>query len=106
MHLLDTHDFAFAFVFNLHRRQAFLLIDNLVLHSVFLFNLKIHVSFLLVVLTADDLGLLSLLLLRQKDCFLNFPLFILSLLVQHIVLLGHIPLALILNLVVINFLLT
>ena len=59
---LDAHDATLAVVLNLHLGQPFLLIDDLVFHAVLLFDFKIHVPFLLIVLTANDLGLLSLLL--------------------------------------------
>lgn len=104
MDALNTHDAALAVVLYLHLGQPFLLVDDLVLHTVLLLDLKIQVALLLVVLTANDFGLLCLLLLRQEDGFLHLALFVLSLLVQHVVLLRQIALPFVLDLIIVDFL--
>ncbi len=101
---LDAHDATLAVVLNLHLGQPFLLIDDLVFHAVLLFDFKIHVPFLLIVLTANDLGLLSLLLFRQEYSLLHFALLILALFVEHVVLLAHIALPFVLDLIIVDFL--
>ena len=101
---LYAHDAALAVVLNLHLSQPFLLIDDLVFHAVLLFDLKIHVPFLLIVLTSNDLRLLSFLLFRQKDSLLHFALLVLTLFVEHVVLLAHIPLPFVLDLIIVDFL--
>jgi len=101
---LHIHNTALALLLNLHLSQAFLLVNDLVLHAVLLLNLEIHVSLLLVVLAANDLGLLGLLLLREEDSFLHLPLLILTLLVEHVVLLREVSLAFVLLLVIVDFL--
>ena len=78
---LDAHDAPLAVVLNLHLGQPFLLIDDLIFHAVLLFDLKIHVPLLLIVLTTNDLRLLSFLLFRQEDSLLHFALLVLALFV-------------------------
>jgi hypothetical protein len=101
---LHIRNSALSLLLNLHLSQAFLLVHDLVLHAVFLFDLEVHVSLLLVVLATNDLGLLGLLLLREEDRLLHFALFILALLVEHIVLLRELSLAFVLLLIIVDFL--
>ena len=101
---LHIHNSALALLLNLHLSQAFLLVDDLVLHAIFLLDLKVHVSLLLVVLASNDLGLLSLLLLREEDSFLHLPLLILALLIKHVVLLREVALTFVLLLIIVDFL--
>lgn len=101
---LHRHDPALAVILDFHLRQPFLLVHYLILHPVLLLDLKVHVPFLLVVLGPDDLGLLGFLLLGEEDSFLDFAFLVLALLVQHVVLLGHVPLPFVLHLVVEDFL--
>jgi hypothetical protein len=62
------------------------------------------VTLLLVVLGPDDFGLLCFLFFGEEDGLLDFALLVLPLLVQHVVLLGNVSLAFVLNLVVVDFL--
>lgn len=101
---LDRHNPALAVVLDFHLGQPFLLVHDLILHLVLLLDFKIHVPLLLVVLSPDDFGLFCFLFLRQEDGFLDLPLLVDSLLVEHIVLLGHVSLAFVLQLVVVDFL--
>lgn len=103
--LLDCVNAALAIFVNLHRCEALLLLHNLILHAVLLLDLKIHVSLLLVILTADDLSLFRFLLLRQEDGFLHFTFLFLSLLVQHVIASRLLTLLLILKLIIVDFLL-
>lgn len=101
---LDAHDAALAVVLNLHLGQPFLLVDDLVLHAVLLFHLKIHMPLLLIVLTANNLRLFGLFLLGQEDSLLNFALLVLALFVKHVVLLAKVALPFVCDLIIVNFL--
>ena len=101
---LDVEDFSLPLLLNLHGGEAFLLIDDLVLHPVLLLDLEELVSLLLVVLASNYLGLFRFFSLRQEDGFLNLLLLFLSLLVQSIVVLRLHDGALFLDSIVIDFL--
>ena len=101
LYLLDTSRSVF---FNLHRSQAFLLINDLILHAILLLHFKVRELLLLFILLLNYLSLLGLFPSRLKDSLLNFALFICSLLIDGVVLLGVHPLVLVLRLVVIDFL--
>jgi hypothetical protein len=101
---LDAHDAALAVVLNLHLGQPFLLVDDLVLHAVLLFHLKIHMPLLLIVLTANNLRLFGLFLLGQEDSLLHFALLVLALFVKHVVLLAKVALPFVCDLIIVNFL--
>ena len=101
---LGHHDLSLAFLLDLHLGKTLLLVDDLVLHLVLGLHFELLVPPLLLVLSLYYFCLLRLLLLRQVDCFLNFPFFFLSLLVYHVVLSRLIALLFVLKLVVINFL--
>jgi len=83
---LGHHDLSLAFLLDLHLGKTLLLVDDLVLHLVLGLHFELLVPPLLLVLSLYYFCLLRLLLLRQVDCFLNFPFFFLSLLVYHVVL--------------------
>jgi len=78
----------------------------LILHAVLLLNLEVIELLLLFVLLLDYLGLLSLFPSGLEDGFLNFSLFILTLLVDRVIVLGNHPLVFISVLIVIDFLKT
>ena len=101
---LDVEDSALLLLLDLHGSEAFLLIDDLILHSVLLLDLEELVSLLLVILTSNYLRLLRLFSLRQEYGFLNLLLLILSLLVQSVVVLRLHDSALLLDAIVIDFL--
>lgn len=102
LNLLDT---SLPVFFNLHRSQAFLLINDLILHAILLLHFKVRELLLLFILLLNYLRLLRLFPSRLKDSLLNFALFVSSLLIDRVVLLGVHPLLLVLRLVVIDFLL-
>ena len=102
LNLLDTSSSVF---FNLHRSQAFLLINDLILHAILLLHFKVRELLLLFILLLNYLGLLCFFPSRLEDSLLNFALFICSLLIDGVVLLGVHSLLLVLSLVVIDFLL-
>lgn len=104
MDALDAHDAALAVIFNFHLSQPFLLVDNLVLHAVLLLDLEIQMALLLVVLTANNLGLFRLLLFGQENGLLHLAFLILALLVQHVVLLRQVALSFVLDLIIVDFL--
>jgi len=104
MDSLNAHDAPLTVVLNLHLGQTFLLINDLVLHTVLLFDLKIHVALLLIVLAANYLRLLSFLLFGQEDSLLHFALLVLALFVEHVILLAYITLPFVLDLIIIDFL--
>ena len=54
---LNVQHSALPLLFNLHGSQTFLLIDNLVLHPVFLLNFEVLVALFLIVLTPNDFRL-------------------------------------------------
>jgi len=101
---LGHHDLSLAFLLDLHLGKTLLLAYDLVLHLVLGFHFELLVAPLLLVLSLYYLCLLRLLLLREVDRFLNFPLFLLSLLVYHIVLSRLVALLFVLKLVVVYFL--
>ena len=85
--LLHRHQPTLSFLFDLHRSQPFLLIDDLILHLILLLNLEQLVAFLLIVLASYDLSLLGFFSLGQEDSFLHLFLLLLALFVQGIVVL-------------------
>ena len=101
---LDLLNAALAVLFNLHGSQPFLLVHNLILHAILLFDPEVLELLFLLVLLLDNLGLLGLFTLGLEYGFLHLPLLILSLLVHRVVVLGHHALVLVLNLIVVKFL--
>ena len=81
-----------------------MLIDNLVLHPVLLLNFEVLVALFLIILTPNNLRLFSFFSLRQENGLLDLFLFVLTLLVECIVILRLQSCVLILHLVVIDFL--
>jgi hypothetical protein len=84
---LDAHHLSLAVIFDLQERQPFLLVDQLIFHAVVLLELEVEVSLLLIVLCPNDFCLFCFLFLRQKNRFLDLSLLILTLFVDHVVLL-------------------
>ncbi len=103
---LGHHDLSLAFLLDLHLGKPLLLVYDLVLHLVLGLHFELLVAPLLLVLRLYYLRLLRLLLLRQVDRLLDFPFFVLPLLVYHVVLSRLVALLFILKLVVVNFLQT
>ena len=101
---LNVQHSALPLLFNLHGSQTFLLINNLVLHPVFLLNFEVLVALFLIVLTPNDFRLFGFFSLWQEYGFLDLFLFILTLLVECVVILRLQSRVLILHLVVIDFL--
>ena len=101
---LDIMESTLTVFFDFHGGQAFLLIYNLILHAIFLFNFEVIKLLLLLVLLLDNLWLFCFFTSWLKDSFLDLSLFILSLSVQSIIVWSYKPLILILDLIVINFL--
>ena len=95
---------ALSILLDLHGSQTLLLVDDLILHAVFLLDLKVLELLFLFVLLLDDLGLLGLFTLRLEDGLLDLALLLLALPVDRVVVLRNHPLVLVLNLVVVNFL--
>ena len=81
-----------------------MLIHDLVLHPVFLFHLEVLVTLFLIILTPNNLRLFGFFSLRQENGLLDLFLFVLTLLVECIVILRLQSCVLILHLVVIDFL--
>lgn len=71
-----------AVLFDLHRGHSLLLVHDLILHAVLLFDLKVLELLFLLILLLDNLGLLGLFTLRLEDGLLHFPLLISTLLVD------------------------
>jgi hypothetical protein len=89
---------------NLQLRKTFLLIHNLTLHTVLGLQLEILMAFFLFILLLYYISLLRLFTLGKEDCLLNLTFLLLSLLVYHVVLGGLLPLLLIIQLEIVNFL--
>lgn len=79
LHLVGA---ALAVFFDLHRSKPLLLVNDLILHAVLLFNLKVLELLFLFVLLFDYLGLLGFLALGLEDGLLDLALLVLSLLVD------------------------
>ncbi len=103
---LDIRDASLTIFFNFHWGEAFLLVHNLILHAIFLLDLKVLELFLLFVLLLLDLGLLGFFTFRLKDSLLHFTLFVSPVLIDRIILRSYETLMLVLNLVVVDFLKT
>jgi hypothetical protein len=65
-------DLPLSFLMYFLGSQAFLLIDNCVLHPILSVDLEVHVLPLLFILLHLNFCLLPLLLLREVDCLLDF----------------------------------
>ena len=101
LHLLKA---PLAVLFNLHRRQSFLLIHDLILHAVFLLDLEALELLFLLVLLLDDLGLFGLFAARLENGLLHFAFFVGALFLDREVILGDHALVFVLHLVVVDFL--
>ena len=102
--LLDVVETTVLVLFYLYVGNMFLLLDDLVLHAVLLFNLELHVSLLLIILLLDHLALFCFLTLAHENSLLYFLLFVTTISLHLIVLLGSHFLALVLDLIIIDFL--
>ena len=74
------------YLFHLHLCEAFLLVNNLVLHLVFCFNFELMMANLLLILRSDDFSLFCLFSFGKVDCLLYFAFFFSSLFLDHIIL--------------------
>ena len=94
----------FALLINLEHGKALLLVHDLTLHAVLSLNLEILMAFLLIILRPHYFSLLGFLTLGKEDSLLNLALLLLSLLVNHVVLSRLLPLLLVFQLEVVDFL--
>jgi hypothetical protein len=101
---LSILDLALPLLFNLQHGESLLLVHNLSLHAVLSLQLEVLVSLLLFILRLLHLRLLGLFTLGQENGLLNFSFLLISLLVHHVVLSGLLPLLLIQQLKIVNFL--
>ena len=83
-------------LFDLHLSKSLRLQADLVFHFVFLLDSEHILPLLLFILLLDHLGLLGLFLLLQEEGVLDLSLLVVSLLRQHVVVLAHLPLLLLL----------
>ena len=104
MLLLHLSYASLAVLFNLHRGQTLLLVYDLILHAVFLFDLEALELLFLLVLLLDYLGLLGFFAPGLEDSLLHLALLISALLVQRIIIVRHHALLIVLHLVVVDFL--
>ena len=102
LHLLQT---SLSVLLNLHRSQSLLLIDDLILHAVFLLDLKALELLFLLVLLLDDLRLFGFLSSWLENGLLDFAFLICTLFLDREVALGYHALVFVLHLVVVDFLL-
>ena len=98
------HLLASLLLFYFHLGESLRLQADLVLHFVFLFNSEIILSLLDFILLLNHFRLLGLLLLLEHKSILNFFLLIIPLLGHHVVILALLPLLLIGQLNVEDFL--
>jgi hypothetical protein len=101
---LDLLDATSAILFDLHRGQTLLLVNNLILHAVLLLYLEGLELLFLFVLLLDNLRLFCFFTLRLEDGLLDLSLLILALLAVRVVVLSYHPSVLVLALVVVDFL--
>ena len=95
---------ALTVLFNLHRSQAFLLIHNLILHTILLLMLEAIKLLLLLVLLLYNLGLFGFLTPGLENSLLYLAFLISTLLVEAIVVVSIHSLLFVLHLVVVDFL--
>ena len=93
-----------SLLLDLHLREPLRLQTNLILHLILLLDSEIVLSLFLLVLLLDHLRLLSFFFLLQEKSILNLFLFVVPLLGNHVIILAHMPLLLVLQLDIEDFL--
>ena len=98
-HLLSS-----SLLLNLHLGESLRLESNLILHLIFLFYSKIILSLFLLVLLLYHFSLFRFFLLLQQQSVLDFLFLVVPLLGNHVIILTHLSLLLVLKLNVKDFL--
>jgi hypothetical protein len=101
---LSILDLTLLLLFNLQHCESLLLVHNLPLHAVLSLQLEVLMSLFLFILRLLHLRLFGFFTLRQENSLLHFSFLLISLLGHHVVLSGLLPLLLIQQLEIVDFL--